>query len=282
MGFHINVYNMPRIETYDRAKEEFDSRKVVRGESQSVRRLGDRYEKEKWIRKDMLDGIEVYVAGYYDTDLVRFYPTHKEITLGGYPSLSTEYFVWYISGHSLRGFEHKYYVPSPFTRSPMVKNHQIECEVWVGNERYFMNARDWYAISYDNKALYPEQFEKAVKYKFDASQMRELRKPYKTFLKYADTMLKLSNGEGMFNDEKLSEQVHEYTSRGTEGVSQLCANEDKTYLAYYHALRQCQHTKWVGNYPNHKEVYYCNIGIIKRWLDKIIKLENPQVLLEVN
>ena len=92
MGFHINVYNMPRIETYDRAKEDFDSRTVVRGESQSVRRLGDRYEKEKWIRKDMIDGIEVYVAGYYDTDLVRFYPTHKEITLGSYPSLSTQYF----------------------------------------------------------------------------------------------------------------------------------------------------------------------------------------------
>ena len=92
MGFHINVHNMPRIETYEQAKREFDSRKVVRGENQSVRRLGDRYEKEKWMRKEIQDGIEVYIAGYYDTDLVRFYPTHKEITLGGYPSRSTQMF----------------------------------------------------------------------------------------------------------------------------------------------------------------------------------------------
>ena len=96
MGFHINVYNMPRIETYEQAKHEFDSRKVVRGENQSVRRLGDRYEKEKWLRQEIKDGIEVYIAGYYDTDLIRYYPTHKEITLGGYPSRSTEYFVYYV------------------------------------------------------------------------------------------------------------------------------------------------------------------------------------------
>ena len=68
MSFHINVWNMPRIETYDKAKREFESRTVVRGESQSVRRLGDRYEKEKWLRQEVIDGIEVYIAGYYDTD----------------------------------------------------------------------------------------------------------------------------------------------------------------------------------------------------------------------
>jgi len=283
MGFHINVYNMPRIETYDRAKEDFNSRTVVRGESQSIRRLGDRYEKEKWIRKDIIDGIEVYVAGYYDTDLVRFYPTHKEITLGSYPSQSTEYFVWYISGHSLRDFEHKYYVPSPFTRSPMVKNHQIECEVWIGGDTYYMNARDWYAISYDNKALYPEQFEKPVKYKFDAKQMRELRLPYKKLLKYADTMLKLTNGEGVENDAELNKQSEEYRlPEYSKNLLPLCADEDKTNLAYYNVLRQCQHIKWLGNYPNHKESSYCNIGIFKRYLDKHIKLENPQVLVEVN
>jgi hypothetical protein len=49
------------------------------------------------------------------------------------------------------------------------------------------------------------------------------------------------------------------------------------YLAYYHLLRQTQHIRWNGN----KYVYYCNIGMIKRYLDKQIKLENPQVLVEV-
>ena len=275
MGFHINVWNMPRIETYDRAKEVFASKTAVRGENQSVRRLGDRYEKEKWLRQEIQEGVEVYIAGYYNTDLVRFYPTHQEITLGGYPSASTQYFVEYIGGHNLSAFEHKKYVPTPFTRSPYVKNSQIECSVWIGNDNYYMNAHDWYAVSYDNKPLYPEKFEKAVKYKFDASQMRELRLPYKKLLKYADTMLKLS-GEGVTRDDKLNEEISQYKNK-----LDLYADEDKTYQAYYHIVLQCQHHKWSGNYPNHKEVTYCNIGMIKRYLDKQIKLENPQVLVEV-
>lgn len=283
MGFHINVYNMPRIETYDNAKEIFNSKTAVRGENQSVRRLGDRYEKEKWLRQEIQEGVEVYIAGYYNTDLVRFYPTHKELTLGSYPSQSTEYFVWYISGYRLEDFQHKDYVPSPFTRSPLVKNHQIECAIWIGHYQYYMNAHDWYAISYDNKALYPEQFEKPVKYKFDAKQMRELRLPYKKLLKYADTMLKLTNGEGVHTDAELNEQTNSYSMRGSEGVLQLCADEDKTHLAYYYMLRQCQHSEWQGwnanTYNQYK--YRCNIGIFKRYLDKQIKLENPQVLVEV-
>jgi hypothetical protein len=272
MGFHINVYNMPRIGDYKHAKEIFNNRTAVRGESQSLRRLGDRYEKEKWIRKEMLDGIEVYVAGYYDTALVAFYPTHKEITLGGYPSTSTQYFVHRISGVYLQPFEHKKYVPSPYTKHPMVKNNQIECFIGGG---YHMNANDWYKLDYNNEPLDPNQFEKPVKYRFDASQMRALRKPYKKLLKYADTILKLSD-EGVANDEKLSQEVNQYPNK-----LELFADEDKTYLSFYHLLRQCQDIRWTGNYPNHKEVTYCNIGRIKRYMDKMIKLENPQILVEV-
>jgi hypothetical protein len=273
MGFHINVWSMPRIETYDKAKEVFASKTVVRGENQSIRRIGARYEREKWLRQEILDGIEVYTAGYYDTDLVRFYPTHKEITLGSYPSTSTQYFVEYIGGINLQQFQHKKYVPSPFTRSPMVKNHQIECYINNVHGLYYMNADAWYKLDYNNKALNESQFETPVKYRFDASQMRELRKPYKKLLKYADTMLKL-NSEGVENDEKLSEQVSVYRDR----ILDLFADEDKTYLSYYHLLRQCQHHKWNGKEYDTR----CNIGMIKRYLDKQIKLENPQVLVEVN
>jgi hypothetical protein len=274
MGFHINVWNMPRIETYDKAKEVFASKTVVRGENQSIRRIGDRYEREKWLRQEILDGIEVYTAGYYDTDLVRFYPTHKEITLGSYPSTSTQFFVEYIGGINLQQFQHKKYVPSPFTRSPMVKNHQIECYINNVHGLYYMNADAWYKLDYKNKALNESQFETPVKYRFDASQMRELRKPYKKLLKYADTMLKLSNNEGVEKDENLNEQVRVYR----ENVLEMFADEDKTYLSYYHLLSRCQHHRWNGKDYDTR----CNIGMIKRYLDKQIKLENPQVLVEVN
>ena len=276
MGFHINVYNMERIHNHEEAQQYFKNTKAVRGENQSVRRLGDRYEKEKWLRQEIQDGVEVYIAGYYNTDLVRYYPTHKEITLGNYPSTSTEYFVSYMGGVSLNQFEHKRYVPAPFTRSPMVKNNQIECFFYMSGGVYYMNASDWYAIGYDNKPLNPEQFENPVHYKFDASQMRELRKPYKKLLKYADTMLKLNN-DGVESDDELNKQLPRYHS--AENTLALCADEDKTYLAYYYLVKQTQHHRWQGN-GVYK--YYVNIGMIKRWLDKQIKLENPQVLVEVN
>lgn len=274
MGFHINVYNMPRINAYKHAKEIFNSKTVVRGENKSVRRLGDRYEKEKWLRQEIQDGIEVYVAGYYDTDLVRFYPTHKEITLGGYPSTSTEYFVGYIGGVNLHQFEHKQYVPAPFTRSPMVKNNQIECRLYLNNEYYHMNARDWYAITYDNKPMYPEQFEKPVKYRFDASQMRELRKPFKDTIKYIDTILKLNNNTGMEKEQELEDKIQTYGDRKLE----ILVDGGNRYLAMYYLCQRTQHHRWIASGQWDRTV---NIGMIKRYVDKMIKLENPQVLVEV-
>jgi hypothetical protein len=274
MGFHINVYNMPRINDYKHAKEIFNSKTVVRGENQSVRRLGDRYEKEKWLRQEIQDGIEVYIAGYYDTDLVRFYPTHKEITLGGYPSQSTQYFVEYIAGLGLYPFEHKAYVPAPFTKSPLVKNNQIECFINKLGDRFFMNAHDWYKIDYHNDPINPEQFEKAVEYKFDASQMRELRKPYKDLLKYIDTILKLNNNTGMEKEQELEDKIKAYGDRKLE----ILVDGGNRYLAMYYLCRKTQHQRW--NSSGHE--FSVNIGMIKRYVDKMIKLDNPQVLVEVN
>jgi hypothetical protein len=275
MGFHINVYNMPRINDYKHAKEIFNSKTVVRGENQSVRRLGDRYEKEKWLRQEILDGIEVYIAGYYDTDLVAFYPTHKEITLGGYPSTSTDYFVSYIGGISLQPFEHKAYVPAPFTRSPLVKNNHIECRIYLHGDYYYMNARDWYSITYDNAPMYPEQFEKPVKYRFDASQMRELRKPYKDTIKYIDTILKLNDNTGMETDKEMGDKIDAY---GDDKLEML-RDDNNRYLAMYYLCKRTQ--RWQYSYQSNP-VPRVNIGQIKRYVDKMIKLENPQVLVEVN
>jgi len=139
-----------------------------------------------------------------------------------------------------------------------------------------MNAHDWYKLDYHNEPINPEQFEKPVKYKFDASQMRELRLPYKKLLKYADTMLKL-NTDGFENDDELNKQLAD--NHRPETILTLCADEDKTYLAYYYVVRQTQHSRWTGSGGY---VSYVNIGMIKRYIDKQIKLDNPQVLVEVN
>jgi len=271
VGFHINEYSMPRLGTYEEAKKYFNNNAPVRGENQSIRRLGDRYAREKWLRQEIQDGIEVYVAGYYKTDLVRFYPTHKLITLGGYPSYSTKRFVERISGEWLVEFEHKKYVPAPFTRQPNVVNSDIECMLSV-NGYHCMDAYTWYRIDYDHNTD-AEQYIKPKKYKIDNSLMRELRKPYRNLIKYIDTIIKLGNA-GVESDQELTKQIPEGHGR----ILEMMKHESNMYLAQYYLLRNTQHQLYWNAGTGDK--YHVTIGMVKRFLDKIIKLENPQVLVE--
>lgn len=275
MGFHINEYSMPRLGTYEEAKKYFNNNAPVRGENKSIRRLGDRYAREKWLRQEIQDGIEVYVAGYYKTDLVKFYPTHKEITLGGYPSYSTKRFVERISGEWLVEFEHKNYVPAPFTRQPNVVNNDIECMLSV-NGYHCMDAYTWYRIDYDHNTD-AEQYIKPKKFKIDTSLMRELRKPYRNLVKYIDTIIKLGNA-GVESDEALTKQLPEYNN-GYENILEFMKHESNMYLSHYYMIKQTQHRIYWNAGTGDK--YHVTIGMVKRFLDKMLKLENPQILVEV-
>lgn len=272
MGFHINEYSMPRLGTYEEAKNHYNNKAPVRGENKSIRRLGDRYAREKWLRQEIKDGVEVYIAGYYNTDLVRFYPTHKEITLGGFPSYSTKRFVERIASICLVEFDHKRYVPAPFTRQPNVVNNEIECNLSL-NGYHCMDAYTWYRIEYDHSTD-EEQYIKPKKFKVDTKQMRELRKPYRTLIKYIDTIIKLGNA-GVESDQKLSEQIPEGHGR----ILEMMKHESNMYLAQYYLIRQTQHRIYWNAGTGDK--FHVTIGMVKRFLDKLIKLENPQVLVEV-
>jgi len=264
---------MPRLGTYEQAKEYFNNNAPVRGENKSIRRLGDRYAREKWLRQEIKDGIETYVAGYYRTDLVRFYPTHKEITLGGYPSYSTKRFIERVASLWLVEFEHKRYVPAPFTRQPNVVNNEIEGMLSMKNGYHCMDAYSWYRVEYDGNTN-AEQYIKPKKFKVDPAQMRELRKPYKNLIKYVDTIIKLGNA-GVESDQKLTDQIPEGHGR----ILEMMKHENNMYLAHYYLLKNTQHRVYWNAGTGDK--FHVTIGMVKRFLDKIIKLENPQVLVEV-
>jgi hypothetical protein len=276
VGFHINQYSMPVLNNYETAKEHFKNTAPVRGENQSIRRLGDRYAREKWLRQEIKDGVEVYVAGYYNTDLVAFYPTHKSITLGGFPSYSTKRFVERIANVWLVEFEHKRYVPAPFTKQPNVVNNEIECALSLNGYKH-MDAYTWYRIEYDHNTD-EEQYIKPKKCRIDTSQLRELRKPYRNLIKYVDTLIKLGNA-GVEHDMKLSDQLPEernYVEKYTQ-LLEFMKDENNMYLSYYYLARQTQRQTW----SNDGSKYHITIGMVKRFLDKLLKLHNPQVLVEV-
>jgi hypothetical protein len=208
--------------------------------------------------------------------LVRFYPTHKEITLGGYPSYSTKRFVERISGEWLVEFEHKRYVPAPFTRQPNVVNNDIEGMLSMKNGYHCIDAYSWYRVEYDGKTN-AEQYIKPKKFKVDNALMRELRKPYRNLIKYVDTIIKLGNA-GVDSDDAIIKQLPEY-HKGYENILEFMKHENNMYLAHYYLIKQTQHR--VYWHASTGDKYHVTIGMVKRFLDKMLKLENPQVLVEV-
>jgi hypothetical protein len=173
-------------------------------------------------------------------------------------------------------FEHKKYVPAPFTRQPNVVNNEIEGMLSMKNGYHCMDAYSWYRVEYDGNTN-AEQYIKPKKFKVDNALMRELRKPYKNLIKYVDTIIKLGNA-GVDSDDAIIKQLPEY-HKGYENILEFMKHENNMYLSHYYLIKQTQHR--VYWHASTGDKYHVTIGMVKRFLDKMLKLENPQVLVEV-
>ena len=285
MGFHINTNNMPVIKNYIDAKREFESRTAIRGGDQSIRRLGARYEKEKWLRKDMLDGIEVYTAGYYNSDLVRYYPTHMEFTLADYPSLSTKLF---IQGLTYTISFWKYYpddyVPKPFSHEA---NRGIETRVTLYRNREvgirYINSSSWYKVYYDGRFDDNDDYLIPKKFKVDRKRMKEITNRYKPFLKYADSLIKL-NSDHIHNDPETSSYVNKQVISGDNYIStwilKSALDENEWWYTYYALARETYSS--VFNHTNREWERKITIRGMKKFIYDELKKRSSYVLVEVN
>ena len=283
MGFHINTSNMPVIKTFEQAKKEFQSRTAVRGQPHSMRRLGGRYEKEKWLKQEMLEGVEVYIAGYYDTELVRYYPTHMEFSLGGYPSLSTKLF---IQGLTYTISFWKYYpddhVPRPFSHEA---NKDIESRVTLyairGIADRHIDSRSWYKVYYDKRFDDNDNYLTPKKFKVDRILMKEITREYQPFLKYADSMSKLNND--YITDEATQKYINTQTMNNKNSLANIILNsaldESQWWYAYYALARQTYSS--VFNPSNREWEGKITLRGMKNYLYNELKKNSPQVLVEV-
>jgi len=272
---------MPIIKTFDQAKKEFQSRTAVRGQPHSVRRLGDRYEKEKWLKQEMLEGVEVYIAGYYDTELVRYYPTHMEFSLGGYPSLSTKLFIQGLTYTiSFWNYYADDYVPKPFSHEA---NKAIETRVTLYGKSLeadrHIDKDSWYKVYYDERFDDNDNYITPKKFKVDRKRMKEITHRYQPFLKYADSMIKLNND--YVTDEATSKYIREHRADNfvSTWVLQNALDESQWWYAYY-ALA-CQTCSSVFNPSNREWEGKITIRGMKNYLYNELKKNSPQVLVEV-
>ena len=283
MGFHINTSNMPVIKTFDQAKKEFQSRTVVRGQPHSMRRLGGRYEKEKWLKQEMIEGIEVYVAGYYNSELVRYYPTHMEFSLGGYPSLTTKLF---IQGLTYTVSFWKYYpddyVPKPFSHEA---NKDIESRVTLYGIRdeadRHIDSRSWYKVYYDKRFDDNDNYLTPKKFKVDRKRMKEITHRYQPFLKYADSMIKLNSDADTIRDEATSKYIKEQRSDNfiSTWVLQSALQESEWWYVYYELARETYSS--VFNPTNREWEGKLTTRGMKHYIYNELKKRSSYVLVEV-
>ena len=274
---------MPVIKTFEQAKKEFQSRTAVRGQPHSVRRLGGRYEKEKWLKQEMIEGIEVYVAGYYNSELVRYYPTHMEFSLGGYPSLSTKLF---IQGLTYTVSFWKYYpddyVPKPFSHEA---NKDIESRVTLYGIRdeadRHIDSRSWYKVYYDKRFDDNDNYLTPKKFKVDRKRMKEITHRYQPFLKYADSMIKLNSDAHTIRDEATSKYIIEQRSDNfiSTWVLQSALQESEWWYAYYELARETYSS--VFNPTNREWEGKLTIRGMKHYIYNELKKRSSYVLVEV-
>ena len=186
MAFHIDVSHLPSIQTYANAKRIFEDSKPVKGGSQSVKRIGRRYDNTKWLRQDMLDGVEIYVAGFYHTDLVTFYPTHYEISMRGWNTYSTVLFVEKITGC------HTYNI-SQSRLSPRGMQGIQEADFRYNGIP--ITASKKYKFDYNHQPLEPDRHPKVYKYTIDRKAMKEVRDIYRPFMNYIKAITKIDRSE---------------------------------------------------------------------------------------
>ena len=275
---------MPIIKTFDQAKKEFQSRTAVRGQPHSVRRLGDRYEKEKWLKQEMLEGVEVYIAGYYDTELVRYYPTHMEFSLGGYPSLSTKLFIQGLTYTiSFWNYYADDYVPKPFSHEA---NKAIETRVTLYGKSLeadrHIDKDSWYKVYYDERFDDNDNYLTPKKFKVDRKRMKEITHRYQPFLKYADSLIKL-NSDYINDDEATSKYINTQTMNGKNSLANLILNsalqESEWWYAYYALARQTYSS--IFNHNNREWERNLTIRGMKNYIYNELKKNSPQVLVEV-
>ena len=260
MAYHIDAHHLPTLHHYKHALDEFNSIKPVRGEPQSMRRLGKRSDRNKWIRKEMIDGIEVYIAGLYETGLIYYYPTHMELTMGGWDTMSTREFIRKVAGKRLSSYDRSKHIP----RGYMPPDEPRIDQFYNG---YSIHANEKYKFTYEGFPMEPNRHPLPKKYSVNRKLLAEVRKPFKEFYTYLETMYKL-HGEGVpENDGQLYRDVYiEVPSK------------DKWWSCYISIAHRIARYKW--DTKGHVQ-YVKSYKDMIEYVEVDIRRNNPQVLTVV-
>jgi hypothetical protein len=260
MAFHIDANVLPRIHGYDHARELFNSITPIRGGDQSVRRIGKRNDASKWLKHEIRDGVDVFIAGFHRSNIVEYYPTHYNISMCGWNSLSTQLFMSAITGNYCRGVLESKYVPRGFST-------QFNANALYGE--YPIDSHKAYQFDYHDAPL--QEMPVLIKYKVNRKRMNAVRKIAKPFYTYIDVMSNLSEDEIVYEKDYWASEY-----RDSSRVIANLTNEDAwwgmfNYISQGTSMRLYEPR--TGKVNNVRDV-----KAMKNWIDSALKANSPQVL----
>lgn len=263
MAFHIDKQHLPRIYNYQDAKDLFDRLTPIRGGDQSLRRIAKRNDASKWLEHEIVDGVDIYTAGLHRSGLISYYPTHYEITMDGWGSMSTMLYITAVTGRVCTGIPTRDYIPQGFPADLL--------EASFSYSGYPIDTSGTYRFDYQHNPLDIDKHPVLVKYKVNRKRMNEVRKIAKPFFEYIDAMHNLA-------DTKPEEGYDYWGSpyrKGSEVVANI-NNQDKWWDMFQCLAWQTQTRKY--DYTTGHMVYGRNADSMKRHIDNELKFNSPHVL----
>jgi hypothetical protein len=267
MAFHIDANVLPRIHGYNHARELFNSITPIRGGDQSVRRIGKRNDATKWLKHEIRDGVEVFVAGFHHSNIVEFYPTHYNISMCGYNTLSTQLFIRAITGKGCYGVRSSELVPRGFSAN-------VNADATYDGYAVYANER--YKFDYLDKPM--QEMPKLKKYKVNRKRMNELRKIAKPFYEYIDVMHNLAP-DGVDEHNNTVQGYWRSPYRSERLLLENLNNRDEWWNMFECLNGITQARRY--DYKTGIMTYHRSVKAMKHKLDSALKANNPQVLDEV-
>jgi len=267
MAFHIDTHDLPRIDNYKHVRELFNRIPSVRGEDKSVKRLGNRKAKYKWLKLEIVDGIEVYRAGLHYSDLISFYPTHMEMSIRNWYSISTCKFIERVGGFSLCNFNPNAYIPKGYSID-MGLNGAV-CYV----NGHLVNSSEVYKFYYNREPMELDKHPKPTKFRVNRKAIKAIRDTYQPFYQYVKTMFNL-----MAVDGKLQGDITKYVPL-TDNILDLIKDESNWYKGFEFLASRAGSYEWrSGGHVKVVRKYYDMLD----YVESAIRINNPQVLEVVN
>lgn len=272
MAFSISVHDLPTIATYEEAERIFDMRPKVSSGDEDTKYLSSKRNNSKLLIRRTKDGVTGYIARLHNTDLITYYPTHYEISMGGWSSISTHAFINKVAPKWLNIEPRRKFIPDNF--------YTVGLSTYLSYAGTPITYSNSYKFAYETaEPLEPHRHPKHTKYRINRKRLNAVMAPYAEFIAYTHAMSMLTDftADGVFAGMRKSvEDDFPQTISTLASRPELLTDKSQWYRYYTHLVLRAA---LVSRQRLSSEAMAI---AVKTLLRDEVKAKNQHVLDEVN